>query len=113
MPKGLFTFALVWLVLAAIGAFYVFGTDLSERPLWQWALLLAVGPPVLFLLQIAGEALGELFNRLPGVRQGNEYVERKTSGHSFSGVRVLWYLLTLLLACALVAGATWIARTYF
>ena len=113
MPKGPITFALVWLVLATIGAFYVFGTDLSERPLWQWVLLLALGPPVLFVLQLAGEALGELFNRLPGIRHGNEYVERRTSERSLSGVRVLWYLVTGLLACALVAGATWLVRTYF
>lgn len=113
MPRGLFTLALVWLIVAAIGAFYVFGTDLSDRPLWQWLLVLVLGPPVLFVLQLAGEALGELFQRLPGVRHGNEYVERRTSGRSLSGMRVLWYLLTGLLACALVAGVTWLVRTYF
>lgn len=112
MPRGTFTLALVWLALAGIGAFYVFGTDLSHRPIWQWALLLVLGPPVLLLLQLVAEALGELFNRLPGVRHGNEYIERKTSGQSVSGVRVLWYLLTGLVACALVAGATWLFRTY-
>lgn len=113
MPRGSLTFALVWLVLAGMGAFNAFGTELADHPLWQWALLLLFGPPVLFVLQLAGEALGELFNRLPGVRHGNEYVEHKTSGRSLSGLRVLWYLLTALVACALVAGATWLVRTYF
>jgi len=113
MPKGTFTLALLWLVLAGIGAFYVFGTDISDHPLWQWALLLVLGPPALLLLQLAGEALGELFNKLPGVSHGNKYVENKTSGQSLSGGRVLWYLFTALLACALVAAATWLFRTYF
>ena len=112
MSKGVLKFGVLWLLIAAAAVFFLFGFNLTGRPLWQWLMVLVVGPPALLMLQATGELLGELFQRIPGIRHGNEYVERKAQGRSTSGTRIAWYLLTMLIACALVAGITWLIRGY-
>jgi hypothetical protein len=112
MPKAILKFVSLWLLVAVVAGFFLFGFKLNERPAWHWLLLLVAGPPLVLLLQVVGEGLGELFNRLPGVRQGNDYVEYKAQGNPVSGLRIAWYLLTGLIACALVVGTTWLIRTY-
>ena len=105
-----FSFVLIWLALAALAAYYLFGSEFNDSSLLQWALIVTLGPPAVVILQGLGDWLGELFNKLPGVRAGNAYVERRTARESLSGLRVLWYLLTSLLAIAIVVGATWLVR---
>ena len=46
-----------------------------------------------------------------GIRQGNEFVEKRTKLQSISGLRILWYLMSTLVAIALVVAVTWVVRT--
>jgi hypothetical protein len=84
----------------------------SHKALPSGCSISLAGPPLYLLLGAFGELLGLAYSRFPGVRQGNEFIERRTSSQSLSGVRVLWYLLTSLLAIGIVLVAVWLYRTY-
>jgi hypothetical protein len=104
------SFVLIWLALAFCA--WLFTTASPSGPV-EWLLLLVAGPPAYVLLSVVGELLGEAFNRLPGVRQGNAFVERRTTGAQVSGLRIVWYLFTGLIAIATVIALTWLLRHYF
>jgi hypothetical protein len=101
---------LVWLLvgLAAAYALWAF----QPQGVAKWLLYLLAGPPLYLLLSGVGEFLGDAYSRLPGIRQGNEFIERRTASRSLSWFRVLWYLFTSLLAIGAVISATWLYRTY-
>ena len=79
----------------------------------QWLLLLVLGAPAFVILSVVGDVVGEAFNRLPGIRQGNEYVERRTRRVATSGTRIYWHLFTLLFSIALILCIAWVAQRYF
>lgn len=101
---------LVWLLVGLAAAYAVWAFQ-PQGPA-KWLLYLLAGPPLYLLLSAFGELLGLAYLKVPGVRQGNEFIERRTASQSLSGVRVLWYLLTSLLAIGIVLVAAWLYRTY-
>lgn len=100
----------VWLLvgLAAAYALWAFQPQGAAK----WFLFVLAAPPLYLLLSGVGELLGEAYSELPGIRQGNEFIERRTASRPVSGLRVLWYLFTSLLAIGTVVAAAWLYRTY-
>lgn len=101
---------LAWLLLALVSG-YVLWAYQPQGPT-KWFLFLFAGPPLYLILTGAGELLGEAYARLPGIRQGNEFIERRTAGRSLSMLRVLWYLFTGLLVIGIMLATTWLCQTY-
>lgn len=102
---------LAWLLLALVSG-YVLWAFQPQGPT-KWALFLVAGPPLYLLLTGVGELLGKAYARFPGIRQGNELIDRRTAGRSLSMLRVLWYLFTGLLTIGIMLTAAWLYRTYF
>lgn len=110
MLRKLLSFIAGWLVFAGLAGWALLPW-VPDSAL-KWMLLIVVGPPAYLLLTLIGDALGEGFNHLPGIRQGNASVERRTQGRGFSFLRIGWYLLTGLFGIALFVGGIWVVRTY-
>ena len=78
----------------------------------EWLLLVLAGPPAFFILSIVSDALGELLHSLPGIRHAEMYAEARTAGKSISGLRILVYLVTTLVATGIIIAFSWLLRTY-
>lgn len=102
--------ALLWLFLALLAGYALWAFE--PQGLTKWLLYAAVLPPLYIVLEGAGELLGGVYARLPGIRQGHEFVERRTAGHSVSGMRIVWHLFTTLLLIGIVLGLTWLYRAH-
>lgn len=100
-----------WLLLTIAGAYVLWA--FQPVGLLKWVLLAIVVPPLYLAVSVVGELLGLAFGRLPGIRQGNAFIERHTIGQSTSGIRILWYFFTALIAIGLLLTAEWIFRIYF
>lgn len=100
----------VWFVSALVAG-YVLWAFKPHGPA-KWLLFLVAGTPLYLLLSGVGELLGEAYAMFPGIRHGNEFVERHTVGRSLSALRILWYLFTGLVAIGAVIAMTWFCRTY-
>jgi hypothetical protein len=100
---------LLWLVLAVFAGYALWAFE--PQGMAKWLLYVVAVPPLYLVFSAAGDLLGEAFARLPGIRHGNQFVERRTTGPSTSGLRILWYLFTILLLIGIVVGLTWLYRT--
>lgn len=76
-----------------------------------WLFALCSGPVALLLFVAAGEALGQVPRFIPGVRELEDAVERKTVNRKFSILRVGYYVLRALLILTLVLLAlSWLGE---
>lgn len=111
MSKALtLSLLLLWLALAALAGYALWAFE--PEGLVKWLLYAVAVPPLYLVFSAAGELLAEAFARLPGIRHGNQFIERRTAGQSTSGLRILWYLFTMLLLIGIVVGLTWLYRTH-
>jgi hypothetical protein len=106
-PRLLLVF---WLGLSVCAG--VFLWQGHPEGLLRWLLLAMFAPPAYLLLSAAGDLLGFVYSRLPGLRHANEFVEQKTKQRSISGLRVLWYLISTLVAVAFVAAVACVVRAH-
>lgn len=102
--------AVVWVALAVAAGLVLWRYE--PEGMMKWALLAVALPPAYLLMQGVAELMAAAYQALPGVRHGNEFVERKTRGRSVSGLRVLWYVFTSLVAVAIFIAGTWMVRNY-
>ena len=95
----------VWFVLAALAYF-----DLGFRPKSPlgWAGLAALGPLAVILSEAVGEILGELWGKLPVLSTVRDHIMRKTQGKSFSGLRIGWALIEMILILGVIFGAAYL-----
>ncbi|MDM7950368.1 hypothetical protein [Hydrogenophaga sp.] len=111
MSKKLtFSLLLIWLFVGLAAAYALWAFELQGPT--KWLLYLLAGPPLYLFLSGVGELLGEAYSRLPGIRHGNEFIERRTARHPVSGLRILWYLFISLLVIGVVVAAMWVYRTH-
>lgn len=110
MSKTLTVSLLLWLVLAVIAGYALWAFE--PQGLAKWLLYVVALPPLYLMLEGAGELLGEAYARLPGIRHGNQFIERRTTDRSLSGLRIAWHLFTTLLLIGVVVGLTWLYRTH-
>jgi hypothetical protein len=103
--RTLFLLAL-WLALGLAAAILLY--ELEPNGPLKWLLWLVAGPPIYLLLSGICELIGEAFCRLPGIKQGNAFVEQRTKGNRTSVLRILWYLFISLIAVALILISTWL-----
>jgi hypothetical protein len=83
-----------WLGLAAMSLWFL---GVWPRTAVGWLLVLALGPFVAFFLQVAGEMIGNAFSSLPGIQHADCVVERRTASQKFSGLRIAYRLVRMLL----------------
>lgn len=100
----------LWLMLALLAGYALWAYE--PQGMVKWLLYVVALPPLYLVLEGAGDWLGEALARLPGTRHGNQFIERRTAGRATSGLRILWYLFTLLLLIAVVVGLTWLFRAH-
>jgi hypothetical protein len=106
------TIPLLGLWLAMVAMAWLFFLRRLPESIIEWLLLVLAGPPAFFLLSIASDALGTLLHSLPGIRHAETYAETRTSGKSISGLRILVYLVTTLVATGIIIVVSWLVRTY-
>jgi hypothetical protein len=106
--KKIAGFLAVWFVFVAM--YWLYFLRRAPESLSEWLFLLLAGPPAFILISLVAEGLGEAYKRLPGVRHLHAFAERRTVGQETSGLRILVYLITTLIAVAVVIFATWLWR---
>lgn len=105
-PKPIVIGGITWLAVIALLLFSLRLGGLWPRSAVAWLLVFVLGPLIFLVYEILGGAVGELIDRLPGIRHLDGAVERRTATERFSGLRILYYLvrfLVLLLPIGLLA----------
>jgi len=106
--KKIAWFLAIWLTFAAM--FWLWFLRRVPESLVEWLLILLAGPPAFLLASLVGEAAGEGYKRLPGVKHLHAFAERRTVGQQVSGLRIVVHLCTTLIAIGLVILLTWLWR---
>jgi hypothetical protein len=104
--KKLVGFLAIWFLFA--GMFWLSFLRRAPASTGEWLLLILAGPPAFLLANLLAEGVGEAYKRVPGIRHLHSFAERRTVGQEISGLRILVYLSTTLLAIALVVVAAWL-----
>ena len=78
--QGLAVFFILWILLSGLAWMYLWrGTPESPA---GWLMLIVFGAPAVLLVQIVGEAIGELvrlaFSNAPGVKHSLDCAERRS-----------------------------------
>jgi hypothetical protein len=96
--------ALIWLVLAGLALWFL---GVWPRSAIAWLLVLGLGPVLFLLIDAASELMGNAIGALPGVRQANAAIERRTAHQHVSISRIVYHLARVLLILIPVVLAFW------